>query len=356
VTYGALTYTYSANGDLQATTSGAGTTTYSYDVFGNLTNVALPSGTQIEYVIDGQHRRNGKKVNGVLVQGFLYRNQLAPVAELDGSGNVVSRFVYGTKLTVPEYMIKAGTTYRLLTDHLGSVRLVVNTSTGEIVQRLDYDEFGQVLQDTNLGFQPFGFAGGLYDQDTKLTRFGARDYDAFTGRWTTKDPIGFGGGDANLFGYALNDPVNFLDSWGVWRAPAHTSLTTNAMNTFNAFNQADVDRAVKANVAVDALLNQTNNPAHYMPGTQNAAEALIRDSLERAIRLERTGYHNEAMDALGRGLHTLQDRYSHYEQNAGWLAHPGCDDPQKHPRELSAARNASRQYIDRFLLGIGIGR
>ncbi len=56
-------------------------------------------------------------------------------------------------------------TYRFLTDHLGSPRLVVNASTGAVVQRIDYDEWVQVLDDTNPGFQPFGFAGGLYDRD-----------------------------------------------------------------------------------------------------------------------------------------------------------------------------------------------
>jgi len=35
---------------------------------------------------------------------------------------------------------------------------------------------------TSTGFQPFGFAGGLYDRDTNLVRFGARDYDPETGR------------------------------------------------------------------------------------------------------------------------------------------------------------------------------
>jgi RHS repeat-associated protein len=65
---------------------------------------------------------------------------------------------------------------------------------------MDYDEFGNVINDTNPGFQPFGFAGGLYDQDTKLVRFGARDYDASVGRWTAKDPISFNGGDTNLYG------------------------------------------------------------------------------------------------------------------------------------------------------------
>ena len=61
---------------------------------------------------------------------------------------------------------------------------------------------------------PFGFAGGLYDKETKLVHFGFRDYDPYTGKWTAKDPIGFAGGDSNLYGYVLNDPVNLVDSRG----------------------------------------------------------------------------------------------------------------------------------------------
>jgi RHS repeat-associated protein len=115
-------------------------------------------------------------------------------------------------------MIKGGITYRLVVDHLGSARLVVNATDGGILQRIDHDEFGNVLNDANPGFQPFGFAGGLYDRDTKLTRFGARDYDPQTGRWSAKDPIRFGAGDANLYGYVNADPVNALDPFGfdIW--------------------------------------------------------------------------------------------------------------------------------------------
>jgi len=74
-----------------------------------------------------------------------------------------------------------------------------------------------VTLDTNPGFQPFGFAGGLYDRDTRLTRFGARDYDAETGRWTVKDPIGFSGGinAYNLYEYVQNNPVNWMDPLGL---------------------------------------------------------------------------------------------------------------------------------------------
>jgi RHS repeat-associated protein len=216
LTYGANSYRYTANGELNTKTAGSLTTTYTYDVLGNLTRATLPNGTVIDYVIDGNSRRIGKKVNGVLAQGFLYQDQLRIAAELDGSNRVVSRYVYGTRPNVPEYLIKGTDTYRIITDHLGSVRLVVNTTTGTVVQRMDYDSFGNVTADTNPGFQPLGFAGGLYDRDTQLTRFGARDYDAETGRWTAKDPIGFGGGDANVYVYVGNDPINFVDPSGLY--------------------------------------------------------------------------------------------------------------------------------------------
>ncbi|WP_020559629.1 hypothetical protein [Thiofilum flexile] len=74
----------------------------------------------VDYVIDGQDRRIGKKVNGVLKQGFLYQDQLNPIAELDGSGNVIARFVYADKGNIPAYMIKGGNTYRIISDYLGS--------------------------------------------------------------------------------------------------------------------------------------------------------------------------------------------------------------------------------------------
>ncbi|HSB68688.1 MAG TPA: RHS repeat-associated core domain-containing protein [Candidatus Methylomirabilis sp.] len=162
-----------------------------------------------------------------MVRGFLYGSQLRPMAELDGSGTVVSRYVYGTEANVPEYMVKGGATHRLLTDHLGSVRLVLDTATGAIVQRLDYDEFGQVAEDTNPGFQPSGFAGGVFDLDTRLTRFGARDYDPFTGRWTTKDPIHFEGGDLDLYTYVTNNPIDDADPLGLWRMPDFVSTSVS---------------------------------------------------------------------------------------------------------------------------------
>ena len=74
---------------------------------------------------------------------------------------------------------------------------------------LGYD--GEAL---GTAFQPFGFAGGIYDAEIGLVRFGARDYDASLGRWTAKDPVLFEGGQENLFVYVGNDAVNATDSNG----------------------------------------------------------------------------------------------------------------------------------------------
>ncbi len=73
--------------------------------------------------------------------------------------------------------------------------------------------WGNVTSDTNPGFQPFGYAGGLYDRDLKLVRFGARDYDPETGRWTSKDGAGLAGG-FNAYEYGRDNPVQYIDQTG----------------------------------------------------------------------------------------------------------------------------------------------
>jgi RHS repeat-associated protein len=75
-----------------------------------------------------------------------------------------------------------------------------------------------MTRDTNPGFQPFGYAGGIYETSSGLTRFGYRDYDAESGRWTSKDPLQFQGGDNNLYGYVLGEPMGFIDPAGLYTA------------------------------------------------------------------------------------------------------------------------------------------
>ena len=208
-------YAYDDDGNLKSVNSCYGTTQYEYDEFSNLKKVVFPSKKTIEYKVDAQNRRVKKIVDGVTQEYYVWMDQTRLLAVLDQNKAVSILYSYGPFSHSATSMRKGGITYQMISDPgTGSIRYVVNADTARIVQQLDYDAYGNILRDSNPGFQTLAFAGGLYDRDTKLVRFGARDYDPQIGRWTTKDPIGFGGGDTNLYGYVMNDPVNFVDPSG----------------------------------------------------------------------------------------------------------------------------------------------
>ena len=213
--YGDSTYRYDEDGFLIEKSTPEGTTTYSYDTTGALTKVTLGDGTRIRYLQNALGQRAAKEINGTVVEKYLWRDLTTLLAVYDADGNIKARFEYADE-RVPYAVTVDGKRYHLHYDNLGSLRTVTDmnhTAVKEIV----YDSFGNITEDSNESFKiPLGFAGGLYDPDTKLTHFGYREYDPFTGRWTSKDPIGFKGGDSNLYGYVLNDPVNLVDPWGLW--------------------------------------------------------------------------------------------------------------------------------------------
>lgn len=231
--YGNLSFTYTLNGEIATkkdSTSGQ-QTQMSYDALGNLKQVTFSDGNLIQYEMDGLfHRLSRVATKGALPGTFRYftnTDGTIYAASYQGDaahpGTKFYQFAYASSMTTPSvvYIVSTDTTgkvidgnvYKVVMDERGSVRQLIDEE-GNIAQLMDYDEFGNVTRDTNPGFQPFGFAGGLYDPDTKLVHFGAREYDPSIGRWLSRDPIGFKGGDTNLYGYVMNDPVNFVDPTG----------------------------------------------------------------------------------------------------------------------------------------------
>jgi len=209
--------------------------------------------------------------------GNLLWDGMTPVAEVDSNSTVALRFIYGADGNTPSLLFKGTNTYRIFSDERDSVRLVVNLADGSIAQQLDYDEFGRVLTDTAPGFQPFGFAGGLYDPDTALVRFGARDYSAQTGQWNARDPLLFQGGSLTLYAYLDNDPVNHTDVGGT--GPKNLELPSifgGNLRTRNADINAIIDLSQKGND------NQLRN-------TLNNADGTVRDGLNTAATLTSKG-------------------------------------------------------------------
>jgi RHS repeat-associated protein len=217
LTAGDAAYRYDLDGYLSSKTVGTElpyeVTSYAYSSRGELLKVTMPDSTRIEYLYDPLGRRIAKKANDVITEKYLWQGLTRLLAVYDGSDNLIMRFLYADS-RMPVAMEKGGATYYLTFDQVGSLRLVADSS-GNVVKRIDYDSFGNITNDTNASFEiPFGFAGGLHDRDTNLVRFGFRDYDPDVGRWTAKDPIFFQGGDIDLYGYCLNDPVNWVDPSG----------------------------------------------------------------------------------------------------------------------------------------------
>ena len=116
-----------------------------------------------------------------------------------------------------------------ITDAIGSVVGTVNQSA-QVVNTYRYKPFGGLLAKTGVGADPaFGFAGahgyrqtGKKYSDIYIRR---RHDDTTNGRWTTKDPIEYPGGDWNVYGYVGNAPTSFVDPSGlqVQGPPNHKS-------------------------------------------------------------------------------------------------------------------------------------
>jgi RHS repeat-associated protein len=213
ITAGDDVYVFDEDGFLTQKATLQGTNTYDYSTRGKLLSVSLSDGRSITYDHDPMGRRIAKKIDGTVIEKYLWRDNTTLLAVYDGSDSLIERFNYADG-RLPISMLRGGTTYYMMYDQVGSLRVIVD-SVGTIAKRIDYDSFGNIINDTDPGFTiPFGFAGGLHDIDTGLVRFGARDFDPSIGRWTAKDPIDFAGGDINLYGYVLNNPVNFVDPEG----------------------------------------------------------------------------------------------------------------------------------------------
>ncbi|HKP68704.1 MAG TPA: RHS repeat-associated core domain-containing protein, partial [Pyrinomonadaceae bacterium] len=103
-----------------------------------------------------------------------------------------------------------GVSKYFLADHLGSAVALTN-SGGTVTDQTSYDSFGD--QTSSLPTR-YGFTGRERDNFSGLMYYRARFYDPNLGRFVSEDPIGFDGGDINLFAYVWNSPSGFADPYG----------------------------------------------------------------------------------------------------------------------------------------------
>ena len=127
---------------------------------------------------------------------------------------------------------QSGADYSYVYDGKGSVAAVLNTSQAAVAT-YHYNEFGALLSTSGTIDQPFRFSTQPYDPQTGLSYYGYRFYAPPIGRWLNRDPIGESGG-LNLYGFVGNNPVNFVDPWGLAVfVGQHPAFVDNPRNPFN---------------------------------------------------------------------------------------------------------------------------
>ena len=234
LTFNDKTINYDTNGNMTSIANSCGTTNYLWDARNRLvgingfSNDCFPITASFRY--DSWGRRIEKTVNGLTIQ-YLY-DRLDIVQEIMG-GVVTANYIRTPNLDEPLARIKADGTVRYYqTDALGSIT-VLTDENGLIKTQYSYDPFGNVTASGEASDNPFQYTGREND-GTGLYYYRARYYSPELHRFISEDPIGLAGG-INKLAYVGNNPVNFIDPYGLELTPAQqAAITAAAQNWSNA--------------------------------------------------------------------------------------------------------------------------
>ena len=253
-------------------------TEYSWDYDNQLIQVvskasatAQPSST-VSYQYDVFGRRIETNDNGVITRYVYDRDRV--LLELDGEGELLARYVHGNGVDHHLKMEREKSPYTNASyqrqefyyhrDRLGNVTEITDFA-GNVVQRYVYDAFGgfKIYDDTGVEIttaanskflpNPLTFSSRAYEV-TGLYYYRSRFYDPKTGSFISADPVGFAGGDTNLYRYVLNNPVNFTDPYGlavVYASAgglAYAGPETSSVDVGVAFDVDNVSRTAFSSV------------------------------------------------------------------------------------------------------------
>jgi RHS repeat-associated protein len=233
------TYEYDANGNLASKAIRNKATTYTYDARNRLVKVTEPDGkTFYEFKYDALGRRIEKAVTvkvgkDLITTRYQYLYDSLDIVQESKDGAVEANYVRTLNIDEPLARIEADGTVRYYhADALGSVTALTDSS-GAVQTRYRYESFGKTemtLDDSHGVANPFRYTSRELDE-TGDYYYRARYYDTEVGRFISEDPIRFLGGadwyvyvdsvgkppfETNLYSYAFNNPINYIDPLGLY--------------------------------------------------------------------------------------------------------------------------------------------
>jgi RHS repeat-associated protein len=195
VSWNGVPISYDANGNMLSD----GVNTFTWDARNHL---ATLNGVTLQY------DAFGRRTNNPAGTSFVY-DMVSPALEKSGS-TVMANLVTGA---IDEVFSRADTggSFTQLKDDLGNT-LALADSAGNLVTSYTYDPFGRTTISGAASANVFQFTGR--ENDGNLYYYRSRYYNPVMGRFISPDPIGLVGGDANLYGYVRNNPINATDPSG----------------------------------------------------------------------------------------------------------------------------------------------
>jgi RHS repeat-associated protein len=230
-----------------------------------------PFGRRIEKKVETIEHGKAEEVK---TYTFVYDGQAIILEYLtkldDGEAKTdVTKYVHGPGIDEPLSITKNGEIYYYHADGLGSI-VALTDKKQKVVESYEYDSFGNMKRHGDKVKNTITYTGREWDKETGLYYYRARYYDPMEGRFISRDPIGFDGGDVNLYAYVKNNPTNLTDPsgknpWygnycgpGYYSAPPIDELDAacqqhDACYTVNDFGWKDV---VKPPTEADACNNK----------------------------------------------------------------------------------------------------
>jgi RHS repeat-associated protein len=212
---GSTTYRYDLDGNLVEENGPAGLKSYTYDFLNRLVRMETPQGVW-QYQYDALGNRTSVIANGQVSEFLVDPIGLGHVlSEYDGTGMRIASYDYGLGLVARG---SEGSAAFYDFDGSGSTS-GITVGAGSYVNRYSYDPFGKNLLSTETISNRFGFNGQYgISSDSDDTRFmRARVYSTEIGRFLSQDPIRLQGGSFNLYGFVNNDPINAVDPSGLFK-------------------------------------------------------------------------------------------------------------------------------------------
>ncbi len=316
--------------DLNGNMTSDGSHSYTWDARNQLSKI--DSGTTASFGYDPFGRRYNKNILSTNTN-FLYDGANA-VQEVVGGTNTANSMMGGIDEVFQRTDALGARSF--LGDALGST-VALTDSTGAVQTSYTFDPFGNTTTSGAANSNTFAYTGRELDAgNLNLYFYRARYYNPALQRFISEDPIGFLGGDFNLYGYVGNSPTSANDPLGLWSPGGHDELIRHALAPCGV-SPEQIHQIQQGSRALDATTGTSPEGANFhsmaQPGQSvddavNARNNFVTNTLQIA-QYSAASNAAFAMNQLGVAMHPMMDFTSpaHTMPNGdpiGWCGVTGC--------------------------------